>query len=274
MENKPEDGIIFYVVTSCKGGIGKSTVCANLAVALAERGRRVLCIDCDYSNRSLDLIFGVDGTASKGIDAFVCDPSVRPEDSVMRVRDGELFFIPGPEKNVISFGREAFETRVKEAAVFYGCDTVLIDTPGASDGILPVVAPIADTGIVVASHMPTAIRGAERTGKALSGLGVEERFLIVNRFCASDVLAGRRPGVNDLIDRTYIRLLGVIPDSRDLELAQESGKLAVQIKRAGDKTADAFAEIAARLCGERVPLMSYLPARLRRKLTRSNFKFE
>ena len=264
---KNSDGLYVFVVTSCKGGIGKSTVCANLAVALANAGRRVLCVDCDYSNRSLDLIFGVDCKLAPGIDRYIYE-KLEPAAVLMKIREDRLWFIPGPEKGRILFTRDEFMARVRDAALFNKCDTVLIDTPGASDGILPVVAPLADTGIVVASHMPTSIRGAEKTGKMLAELGVEERFLIVNRFDAHAVLAGIRPGVNDLIDQTYIRLIGVVPDSKTLELAQEDGILADEIAKDRDRTADAFAEIADRLLGGRKPLMSYLPAGMRKRLTK------
>ncbi len=271
LQFKDENGVYVCVVTSCKGGIGKSTVCANLAAALAARGRRVLCVDCDYSNRALDLIFGVDGRLTPGVDRYI-NEDMTPSDAVMTVREGELWFIPGPEKNVVLRDAARFERKILDAARAFGCNTIFIDTPGASDGILPAVVPMADTGIVVASHMPTSIRGAERMGQMLAEYGVSERLLIVNRFDASDVLKGLRPGVNELIDRTYIRLIGVVPDSKKLELAQEQGLLADEILRDRDRTSEAFDEIAARLCGERVPLMSYLPRSLRRKLTRTNFR--
>ncbi len=256
---------VVYVVTSCKGGIGKTTVTANLAAAIADRGHRVLCVDCDYSNRALDLIFGTGSTDVPGIDVIIRD-GIPAAGACVTVREDRLWFVPGPSDGAVTFTREQFEDKLTEIVSGLGCDTVFIDTPGASDGILPTVAPCAGVGIIVTSHTPTSVRGAERMGKLLSGYGIDDQYLIVNRFDGKSAAKGERPGVNELIDRTCVRLLGVVPDSRDLELAQEEGILADSFKRDRDRVCDSFDEIAARLCGERLPLFSYLPERKRKKL--------
>ena len=85
-----------YIVTSCKGGVGKSTVAANLAAALALEGHRTLLIDCDFSNRSLDLILGCEDSVLYDI----CDLAaerVAPDRATIRTdRSDELFFISAP----------------------------------------------------------------------------------------------------------------------------------------------------------------------------------
>ena len=143
---------------------------------------------------------------------------------------------------------------------------VFIDTPGALDGTLPLVAPCADAALIVTSHQPTTVRGAEKTGYQLEDLGIKEQYLIINRYDKKGVLDGTSPGLNWLIDRTHVPLVGVIPDSKDLEKAQIAGKLAVQMRRDREKVRDAFEETSRRICGERIPIMSYLPEKKRRKL--------
>ena len=255
-----------YLVTSCKGGIGKSTVSANIAASLAKRGHRVLAVDCDFSNRSLDLIFGCQDSVINDITDLAFGKA-SPEQTVLEVPGiGGLFFIPAP-----SVCREMFDTAqlrgaIDLAAGSFDCDIVFIDTPGAADWILPVVAPVADTALIVASHMPTSVRGAEKTGFFLESLGVTEQYLIVNRFDMKKVRSGVRPGLTELIDRTKVRLVGVIPDSPELELAQERGILACKNIRKKDHAEAAFDETAARLCGDRIPIMSFLPERKRRML--------
>ena len=93
-----------------------------------------------------------------------------------------------------------------------------------------------------------------------------KQFLLINRYDSDEVLAGNRPGLNELIDKTHIPLVGVIPESRRLELAQEKGKLATELRRDKEGVLAAFDETARRLCNERVPLMSYVSERKRRKL--------
>ncbi len=255
-----------YLVTSCKGGIGKSTVSANIAASLTELGHRVLAVDCDFSNRSLDLIFGCQDAVVNDITDLAFGKTT-PEQTVIQVPGiNGLYFIPAPAVCREMFTTDQLSSAIDSAAKAFDCDIVFIDTPGAADWILPVVAPVADTALIVASHMPTSIRGAEKTGFFLETMGVTEQYLIVNRFDMKKVRSGERPGLTDLIDRTKVRLIGVIPDSSELELAQEKGILACKNSRKKDYAEAAFDETAARLCGERIPIMSFLPERKRRML--------
>ncbi len=255
-----------FLVTSCKGGVGKSTVAANIAMALASHGKRVLLVDCDFSNRSLDLILGYEGHVTCDICDLVSGRSTASQTVMQDSREQKLNFIAAPHIKKDEFTPEKFAETVIAAAKEYFCEYVLIDTPGAVDGTLPLVAKAAQGALIVTSHQPTTVRGAEKTGYQLEELGISEQYLIINRYDKKGVLEGTSPGLNWLIDRTHIPLIGVIPDSKDLDKAQIMGKLACELSRDSERVRDAFDEVARRILGERIPIMSYLPEKKRRKL--------
>ena len=244
------------IVTSCKGGVGKSTVTANLAYALAKRGKRTLALDCDFSNRSLDLIFGHENSVIYDI----CDViygRAEIEDAVIKDgRSENLFFCPAPLEKEEDFSSEAFYEALEKAKEKFELDFIIIDTPGASGGIVEMVAERADEALIVVSHQPTATRAAERTGMMLDSMGVKEQRLIVNAFDADAVSKELRLGVNELIDKTRTRIIGIVPQDYELSLSQEYGMLCAQIDNKNMKRiAVAFDNIAARLCSASVPLL-------------------
>ena len=266
MDSRTNKGIKTFLITSCKGGVGKSTVAANIAFSLAASGQRVLLVDCDFSNRSLDLILGYEENVFFDICDLVSGRATASKTVMQDSREERLNFIAAPHIKKDDFTPEQFREAVMAAAREFFCEYVFIDTPGALDGTLPLVAPCANAALIVTSHQPTTVRGAEKTGYQLEDLGIKEQYLIINRYDKKGVLDGTSPGLNWLIDRTHVPLVGVIPDSKDLEKAQIAGKLAVQMRRDREKVRDAFEETSRRICGERIPIMSYLPEKKRRKL--------
>ncbi len=255
-----------FLITSCKGGVGKSTVAANIAMAVAARGKRVLLIDCDFSNRSLDLILGQEENVVYDICDLVMGRAEISGAVMQDSREPRLNFIAAPHFKKDEFTPEQFADAVNAAAKEYFCEYVFIDTPGAFDSTLPLVAKAAESALIVTSHQPTTVRGAEKTGYQLEDLGIREQFLVINKFDKKGVLTGMSPGLNWLIDHTHVPLIGVIPESKDLDKAQIIGKLACELRRDRENVREAFDEVARRICGERIPIMSYLSEKKRRKL--------
>lgn len=261
-----QQNIKTFLITSCKGGVGKSTVAANIAMAVANHGKRVLLVDCDFSNRSLDLILGCEEDVLYDICDLVTGRAPASRVVMQDRRDPRLNFIAAPHFKKDDFTPEQFAEAVSAAAREFFCEYVFIDTPGALDGTLPLVSKMADGALIVTSHQPTTVRGAEKTGYQLEDLGIKEQYLVINRYDKKGVLDGTSPGLNWLIDHTHVPLIGVVPDSKDLEKAQISGKLACELRRDRENVCSAFDEVARRLGGERIPIMSYLSEKTRRKL--------
>ena len=265
-------GYTVYIVTSTKGGIGKSTVCANLSHALSLRGKRVLCIDCDYSNRALDLLFGCEDRALYNI-SDILNGICAPADAAVEPRrvpgGGALYFIPGPDPGSEIPPPERLSDAVGAAAKALSCDFVMIDTPGVSGGILTSVCGSADRALITVSHGPASVRAAEKTGYLLEAEGVTNQKLVINRFDTGNGIKNGRQGIRSLIENTHIPLIGVVPDSPALERGSEAGLLSTEIRGARKTAGVAFGEIAGRICGERVPLLSFLPAGKRRRLIES-----
>lgn len=244
------------LITSCKGGVGKSTAVANIAMALAKRGKKVLAVDCDFSNRSLDLIFGCEDSVLYDI----CDVLMGRIDVQRAIiedaRSENLFFCPAPLETEEDFEPEALKKALGDAAEKLELDFILIDTPGGAGKPLELAAKAADSALIVVSHQPTAARAAEKSGILLDRFGVSDQRLIINSFDYEAVENSKRMGVNELIDRTGTQIIGIIPREYELSLAQEKGILASQLKTPSmRRVSTSFDNIAARLCGESVPLL-------------------
>ena len=254
------------IVTSCKGGVGKSTVTANLAFALASRGKRTLAVDCDFSNRSLDLIFGCEDSVIYDICDVIYGRCDIERAVLADTRSENLFFCAAPLENEEDLNTEALSSVLAEAKEKFSLDYILIDTPGAVSETVEMVSPIADLALIVVSHQPTAARAAERTGMMLDRFGVEDQRLVVNAYDADAVQNGLRVGINELIEKTHTRLVGIVPHEYELSLSQEFGKLSGEVENRNMKRiSNAFDNIAARICGSSVPLLRKVYGEKKRK---------
>ncbi len=254
------------LVTSCKGGVGKSTAVANISMSLATRGKRVLAVDCDFSNRSLDLIFGCENSVLYDIGDVLLGRIGIERAVLCDERSENLFFCPAPLEAEEDFDPEALKNVLKQAAESLDLDFILIDTPGAAGKPLEIAAKASDSALIVVSHQPTAARAAEKSGILLDRFGVEDQRLIINSFDIEAVEMSMRTGVNELIDRTGTQIIGIIPQEYELSLAQEKGILASQVNTQSMKRVSrAFDNIAARLCGETVPLLRKVCGAKKRK---------
>lgn len=238
------------LITSCKGGIGKSTVAANLGATLAESGKKVLLIDCDFGSRCLDLILGCENEIVYDLGDLLSG-TAEAKKVIFRFADEENLLFCAAPANLIETKAEELSNAIEKLIDACEPDFAIIDTAGGLGVPLSLPPELIDMAIIVASHQPVSLRAAEKTAGLLASNGIAELKLIVNSFDFASVREGKRAGILEMIDRSHIPLLGIVPNDKALFYAQEQGIWINRIEK-NDLSLPAFRNIADRLCGEQV----------------------
>lgn len=239
---------ITTVITSGKGGVGKSTVSAGLGCALAERGQSVLIMDGDAGLRSLDLITGVAGeTVFDLADIFAgnCEP-------IRAIYSSPVYpgvsLIPAPVQLQKLCTANELRRLCKGFARYF--DHVIVDCPaGVGEGFQTAVA-AANRALIITTPDMVCARDGAIVGDLLRQKGVSSR-LIINRLRATPILNGSTPDVDDIIDTVGVRLLGILPEDEKVAVASANGN---PLPRNSTAT-EGFRNIAGRLLGDQLPLL-------------------
>jgi septum site-determining protein minD len=241
------------VVTSGKGGVGKTTTTANVGTGLARQGKKVCLIDTDIGLRNLDVVMGLENRIVYNL-VDVVEGSCRVKQALIRdKRNPGLYLMPSAQtrdKSAVSPGQmiKVIE-HLKEQF-----DYILLDCPaGIEQGFQNAIAG-ADRAIVVTTPEVSAIRDADRIVGLLEANGFEQMDLVINRLRMDMVKRGDMMSAADVVDILGIPLLGIVPDDESVVIATNQGEPLVDSDTPAGR---AYGNVVRRVMGEEVPFLNF-----------------
>lgn len=246
-------GARVVTVTSGKGGVGKTTTTANLGVALARLGKKVVMIDADVGLRNLDIVMGLENRIVYDLIDVIEGRCQLRQAMIKHKQFPDLFLIPAAQtrdKTAVS-PTDMIQIADKLRPEF---DFIVIDSPaGIERGFRNAIAP-ADEVLIVTNPEVSAVRDADRIIGLLEANNKGPGRLILNRVKPDMIRRGEMMSADDVTDILAIKLIGIVPDDEGVIPASNSG-IPISLNE-NSKAGQAFRNIARRLNGETVPFMT------------------
>lgn len=239
------------VITSGKGGVGKTTTTANVGTGLAMLGKKVVLIDTDIGLRNLDVVMGLENRIVYNL-VDVIEGNCRIKQALIKdKRFPNLSLLPSAQtRDKSSVSPEQMKKLVEELRDEF--DYIILDCPaGIEQGFKNAIAG-ADRALIVTTPEVSAIRDADRIIGLLEANEIRRTDLIVNRLRVDLVKRGDMMSTDDVVDILAINLIGVVPDDENIVISTNQGEPLVGSESLAGQ---AYMNICKRVLGEEVPLL-------------------
>lgn len=241
------------VITSGKGGVGKTTTSANIGTGLAMRGNSVVILDADIGLRNLDVVLGLENRIVYDI-VDVVEKNCRIKQALIKDKRFEkLYLLPAAQtKDKTAIKPEQMVELIGELKKDF--DYIIIDCPaGIEQGFQYSIAG-ADRAVIVTTPEISAVRDADRVIGILEAKEIHNPKLIINRIRPDMVKRGDMMNIDDIIDILAIDLLGIVPDDESIVVSTNKGEPVVMDDKA--LAGQAYKNITKRIIGEEVELLN------------------
>lgn len=239
------------VITSGKGGVGKTTTTANIGTALAVNNKRVVMVDTDIGLRNLDVVMGLENRIVFDIVDVVNEHCKLKQALIKDKRFESLYLLPAAQtRDKTSVSPHQMRNLTNELRKDF--EFILVDCPaGIEQGFKNAIAG-ADDAIVVATPEVSSVRDADRIIGLVEAAGLRNSKLIINRLRSKMVQRGDMMDISDITEILSINLLGVVPEDEAIVVSTNRGEPAVLANNS--KAGEAYHRISKRLMGEDIAI--------------------
>ncbi|MDX3906625.1 MAG: septum site-determining protein MinD [Pigmentiphaga sp.] len=248
------------VVTSGKGGVGKTTTSASFSAGLALRGHKTAVIDFDVGLRNLDLIMGCERRVVYDLINVIQGEATLNQALIRDKQLENLYILPASQTRDKDALTQEGVQKVMDGLKEMDFEYIVCDSPAGIEAGALMAAYFADDALVVTNPEVSSVRDSDRilgilsakSRRAVEGEEPVKEYLLLTRYNAKRVAEGEMLSLKDVEDILRIKLIGVIPESEDVLQASNQGLPAIHLK--GTSVADAYQDVVDRYLGQDKPL--------------------